>query len=53
MVAGELVEACGDAPELLELAEEPFDEIASSIDVRWEGTADPSSGRAWHMGGEG
>jgi hypothetical protein len=49
-VPGELVEACCDAAELLDTAEEALDEVSLSIDVWIDGTPDDASRAAWDVG---
>ena len=49
-VPGELVEACCDAAELLDAAEEALDEVSLSIDARIDRTPDDASRAAWDAG---
>ena len=50
-VSCELVEACGDAAEVFELVEEPFDEIALAVNLGIDRATDPDVALARDVGG--
>lgn len=50
-VSCEFVVARGDAPEVLELVEEAFDEVALAVDFEVDRAAEPDIALAWDVGG--